>query len=228
MVLPNQQAYIQFGDDHGGHGSVHGAFLAPELFVEADGSRLRMAAANWVPNWGPYFVRHAAALAYVHAICGDEMTDELPEWFHRGLAAYVERFVDDTNIKHFGKSFMAKGGCRGMEEWLEKYAIRSDMPETGRGDLGYNIYGAGLLFHFGMRGGNKAATDALQKITKAFADGKQKRVPAAVKAFGAACVKAEGEMVGRNGDSLERDGSGLDLGAAVGLLILVGVARERP
>lgn len=194
MVLPNLDAYQKFGDDHGGHASTHGAFLAEGLFVENAGSKLRMAAANWVKNWGPYYVRHAAALAYVHSVCGDEMTEQLPEWFHRGLAGYVELFVDDANIKHFGKQHKAKGGATDVAKWLEGYAIRSDMPERGRGDLYYNIFGAGLLFHFGMRGGNKPVTDALQKISKAFGDAKPKRVSAAVKAFGKAAGKAESDM----------------------------------
>ena len=192
VVLPSLAAYTKFGEDNGGAGSTHGAFLTPEFTLNIDGSQGRVGAAYWEKNWGPYFVRHAAGVALSYSICGEKLNDELPEWFHRALGGYVERHYDDAAIKFFGDAHKKKGGVKGVTKWLADYKISSELPERGIGDLSYNIFQAGLLVSFGMRGGNEDVTEGLQKVSAAFASGK--KVGAAVKAFGHVLGQNEADL----------------------------------
>ena len=110
-----------------------------------------------------------------HAFCGDS-TDDIPIWFHRAAGGYVERLFSQDHAKYFGKQHNDKGGISDdLGKWLDRYEISADLPVRGAGDIGYNVYQAGLILAFCMRGGNEEATAALQEVTKAFATRKNAR-----------------------------------------------------
>lgn len=191
IVLATQDSYAAFGADNGSGGSAHGAFLTDQFTLFVDGSRLRVGAAVWDKNWGPYYVRHATAVALNHALLGDE-TDDVPEWFHRALGGYVERHFSKDLARYFGAQHVKKGGVEGLKKWLSGFRISPDLPQRGKGDIGYNVYQAGLLLSFSMRGGNKKTTTALKKVTAAFTKGKKRA--AAIKTLGKVLSKQEAEL----------------------------------
>ena len=62
------------------------------------------------------------------------------------------------------------------------------------GDIGYHVYGAGLVLAFCMGGGDKAATEALLKVTDAFTSGK--KVAKNVRQLEKAIAKREQQLAG--------------------------------
>jgi hypothetical protein len=111
-------------------------------------------------SWGPFYVRHGAALAYVHALSEDAGID-LPAWFVQGLASSTSRFQSDHDAGHFGKLHQAKGGVRNLSGFFAAFAIDGNMESK---DIDYNIYQAGLCISFATRGGSAKSTAAFQAV----------------------------------------------------------------
>ena len=129
-------------------------------------------AANWgAKGWGPFYVRHAAALAVAHSFLG-KSADQVPDWFYRGLAGYSSRLYDANITKYFGSFHKKAGPPTDMEKFLAGFQISGDNPNQGKGTNDYNIYQAGLLVKFCMEGGDKDCTAALMDVTKAIGAGK--------------------------------------------------------
>ena len=190
-VVGSGDEYTELGAQQGGEGSAHGAFLTHRGSMKLDGTEGQVGVAMWDKSWGPYYTRHAAGLAICSAFCGDAR-DDVPEWFHRAIGGYVERHFNAHDAKFFGKQHESKGGVKDFAKWLADFKISGDLPERGFGDIGYNVYQAGLVLSFCMRGGDAKTTEALMKATAAFAAGK--KPTRAIRSLGRLLAKKEKEI----------------------------------
>ncbi|MCA8957397.1 MAG: hypothetical protein KDC87_15080, partial [Planctomycetes bacterium] len=172
-VVAKSGEYQDLGQRFGGGGSTYGAF---HMGVQFNGVRGREGVALWAEGWGPFYVRHATGLALCYSVLADEW-DDVPEWFYRAVGSYVDKHASSAEMQHFGKSHRKRGGVKDLAKWLKGYEISSELPGDGVGCLDYNIFQAGLLLSFCMRGGDADATKGLQAVTDALRDGK-KAVPA--------------------------------------------------
>lgn len=162
VVCADAEIYRELGAAIGGPGSAYGAFLA-----ERESEDLpvpgRIAACVWEPSWGEYYLRHAAGLATANSFFV-EVGAALPEWFARGVGSLAERHFSPGVAQHFGKQHLAKGGVKDLGSWLTSFSIG---PEMSPRDIDYNVYQAGLVLAFCMRGGDEEATKALMALTEA-------------------------------------------------------------
>jgi hypothetical protein len=176
-VVATQQEYVAVGTRVGAADSSYGAFVSEQdLQVFQIGLSGRPAVALWVESWGPYYVRHAAGLALAHAF-NQELGEQVPAWFARALGGYVDRFWNPQTISFFGNRFVQGGGLRKLDSWFEKFAIT---PEMESEEVASNIFQAGLLLDFALRGGNDAVTKAMKKVTEALAKGDGKGLTKAI------------------------------------------------
>ena len=185
LVVPTTADYVKFGDAYGAAGSAHGAFLADsqQFTLKIAGKSRPVAACNWgAKGWGPYYARHAAGLAIADSYFGKEAAD-IPIWFKRGLAGYASRLFSDQIATYFGKQHARYSSPEDLAKWISGFSISGDNPQSGANTNDYNIYQAGLLIKFCMRGGDKESTEALMAVTKAMSEGKG--ISAAVKKLGA-------------------------------------------
>jgi hypothetical protein len=143
-------------------------------------------------DWGTRYLRHAAAIAYAHAVAADrEIT--LPLWFLHGVASYTSRFQIESDASGFGKQHIQKGGVRNLKGFFSGFDISGERMEPLARDA--NIYQAGLMFAFAASGGDEAVTAALQEVTRLL-DGTQKgKADKAIGKLEAALVAAEPKIV---------------------------------
>ena len=163
MVVADADQYRELGAAVGAEGSAYDVFLASAV-RRGGGVEGRPAITYWHESWGPYWVRHAAALVAAHSFA-EKAGAKLPEWFLRGVGGMAERHYNKGVASFFGKQHLAKGGVKDLDSWLSKFRIA---PDLERRQLDYNIYQAGLVIRFCMNGGDTKATDALMAVTKAF------------------------------------------------------------
>jgi hypothetical protein len=176
-VVANQQEYVAVGTRMGAGDSSYGAFVAEQdLQAFQIGLNGKPAVALWAESWGPYYVRHAAGLAVVHAFA-QELGAQVPAWFARAIGGHVDRFWNPQTIGFFGNRFVQGGGLRKLDTWFEKFAIT---PEMENEEIATNIFQAGLLLDFASRGGDDAVTKAMSKVTEAFASGDGKELGQAI------------------------------------------------
>lgn len=162
VVCADAEIYRELGAAIGGPGSAYGAFLAERQADDLPVSG-RVAACVWEQNWGEYYLRHAAGLATANSFFA-EVGAGLPEWFARGVGSLAERHFSPGVAQHFGKQHLAKGGVKDLESWLSSFAIN---PQMSPREIDYNVYQAGLVLAFCMRGGDEEATKALMAVTEA-------------------------------------------------------------
>lgn len=165
VVCPSSDEYRQLGEAIGGAtSSGYGAFVAEG---EAPWEQINLTSAPVVANfgeegWGPYYVRHATGLAYARALT-DQVEAELPYWLVCGVASLGERHL--TAAAHFGEQHVRKGGVKDLEDWFADFEISAQVPKER---CEYNVFQSGLVLSYGMYGGDKKATEALQALTAAF------------------------------------------------------------
>lgn len=190
MVLANDEQFRAVGNAIGAEGSAHGAFLADgQINVAGNPDPVRPAVAYWHESWGPYYVRDAAALGYLHALTSESKA-ELPLWFQRGVGGMLERHSNEEHAKFFGKQHLAKGGVKDLADWFSGFTISGDLETT---QIDFNIYQAGLLLMFCLYGGDAEATATMQEVTAAF--GKDGRaLERAVQKLEKVLVKKEAEL----------------------------------
>ena len=182
--------FKEMGAQIGAEGSAYGAFLAVQnVRQEATNREFRPAVANWIKDWGPYYVRHATGLAYLHALAEEAGAKDLPTWFERGVAALAERFYLPEIAKHYGQQHVAKGGVQDLAKWFSEYTISGDVDSPR---LDYNVYQAGLVLVFCRDGGDAKATEALKEVTQAFQNGKN--VEKAVQNLEKVMLKKDAEL----------------------------------
>ena len=190
MIAVDADHFRDLGAQIGAEGSAYGAFLAVNnVRQESTGREFRPAIANWLKDWGPYYVRHATGLAYLHSRAEESGAQDLPAWFERGVAAIPERFYLAEIAKHFGKLHIAKGGVQELAKWFSEFTISGDIENS---KLDFNVYQAGLVLVFCRDGGDAKATDALKEVTQAFEKGKN--VEKAIQNLEKVMVKKEAEL----------------------------------
>ncbi|MFO1076542.1 MAG: hypothetical protein U1E73_02315 [Planctomycetota bacterium] len=193
MIAITTEEYQQLGTALGDETSSTSAFLMREearLRIPSQGE-LRAGICIAKGDWAPYNVRHAAGLAYVQAKCADADAT-VPLWFLHGAAAYASRFENDYDAGHFGKQHIQKGGVKNLKSWFSSFAINGEMEPK---DIDYNLYQAGLIFHFATQGGDAAVTDAMQAVTKAFEARKSSDVEKAIAGLTKILIASEEKMV---------------------------------
>lgn len=162
-IAADKDEYLALGNAVGAEGSAYAVFLATEDAEVRGLGVVRPVIMDWQDDWGPYWMRHAAGLAYAAAIARD-LEAELPLWFVRGVAGYAERHYNPGIAKHYGRLHLEKGGVQDVGDWFEKFEISGNLsPQM----LDYNIYQAGLVLDFAMTGNDPDATAAMQAVSDA-------------------------------------------------------------
>lgn len=153
---------VKTSDDHrlianqrgAGGGSSYGAYLAQS-------TNGNIGVAHDDENWGPFYARHAVALA-VADNWGRLVEEPVPAWFARAVGSLASRHQDAYYSGAFGKQHVAKGGIPDLSSWFSSFAIGADAPNDAL------VYQAGLNLAFAMRGGEAPVTAKLEAVTKAF------------------------------------------------------------
>src|SRR5262249_37105620 len=99
-------------------------------------------------DWGQRYIRHCAGLSYAHG-AAEEAGVDLPLWFLHGIGSYTSRFQNDADAGWFGKQHRDKGGVKNLKSFFSGFAISGEMESTA---IDYNIYQAGLLLSFAVKG----------------------------------------------------------------------------
>lgn len=178
VVAGTEDEYRTLGSDMGGAGSAYGAFLGEDdrpvsLPLQGD---VVPGVCHWHKDWGPYYARHAAGLAYVNGVRLDAGA-ALPHWFVQAFGSYASRFADRFVAGHFGEQHVQKGGVKDLKDWFASFAISGDMESKA---IDANVYQAGLMLSFATGGGDKKVTDAMLEISNALASGQAKGVDKSV------------------------------------------------
>ena len=172
IIAKTRAEYVDLGTSLGDGTDIVGAFLIredAEMSIPDQGV-VRPAVCNFESkDWGPLLLRHAAAIAYVNGVAAEAGAD-MPLWFVHGCGTLTSRFENDRLAGGFGKQHLAKGGVGPIKSWLSNFDLSPDLSQK---EIDYNLYQAGLMLAYGMRGGDQSTTDALMNVTNALsADGK--------------------------------------------------------
>lgn len=108
-------------------------------------------------NWGTRYIRHAAALAYANQ-CAEEAGADLPLWFLHGVGSYTSRFQTDSDAGWLGKGRSAKN----LKSFFAGFKIDSGMEDK---EIATNIFLAGLMLHYAVKGGDAKCTDLMMAVT---------------------------------------------------------------
>lgn len=163
QIAATTDQYRELGNAIGAEGSAYAVFLAVADAEVAGIGTVRPVVMNWDKDWGPYWLRHAAGLAYVAAI-GRDLGADLPLWFQRGVAGYAERHFNPGVASFFGKQHLQKGGVQNLENWFDRFEISGNLESRM---LDFNVYQAGLVLDFAMNGNDDDATEAMLAVSEA-------------------------------------------------------------
>lgn len=162
MVASTNDEYTQLGNQFGDGTDAAGAFLmTDEAVMTVNGREVRPAITVNDKDWGERYLRHAAGIAYINAVAELDGVD-LPLWFVHGVGALTSRFQNDSDAGWFGKQHVQKGGVGNVKSFFNSFAIDSSIDPK---QIGFNIYQAGLLLSYAMRGGDQEVTDAMVAVT---------------------------------------------------------------
>jgi hypothetical protein len=192
LIASTREEYAGFGTQIGDAASAYGAFLGvPDRPFKVEGQDVRVGCCTWDnKDWGPYYVHHAAGLAYAGAICAEAGAD-LPHWLMQGFGSLASRFSNRSVAAFFGKQHVTKGGVKDLKAWFNSFDVNGEMePAT----IDYNIYQAGLLLAFVKDSKDAKVTEAMLEVTKALAAGKSKSAEKAVDKLHALLVGKEAEI----------------------------------
>lgn len=165
-IAKTNDEYLDFGNATGGGGSAYGAFLSEALLDIPGIGPCRPVFFNNLKDWGEYYCKHAGALAFAYAHCAAHEI-EVPRWFLRGVGGLAERFQLPGHASHFGKQHIAKGGVKSLKSWFSAFDINGDMAST---TIDFNVFQAGLVLEYAMRGGDEKVTAAMQDVSKAIVE----------------------------------------------------------
>ncbi len=189
MIAADQDQFITLGTQIGGEGSAYDIFIAERELSGIGGfEAARPTIMNNHKSWLLYFTKNAAATAYVSGLALDAEA-ELPLWFVRGVGALASHFQTPGIAAWFGKQHLAKPNpAQDLKAWFSGYQISGEVP---RATIDFNIYQAGLVLEFAMRGGNADASKAIQAVTAAFAARDGKAISKTIGALEKTIVKNE-------------------------------------
>ncbi|MCB9884404.1 MAG: hypothetical protein H6838_02875 [Planctomycetes bacterium] len=192
IVAATESEYRDLGAGLGDGSDAAGAFLLREDAVMhvVNQGEVRAGICYYdggAKGIGTFYVRHAAAMAYAQGLAVD-MGVDLPTWFLHGAGAVASRFENDSDAGWFGKQLAQKGGVRNLKGFFSSFAISGDMEPT---DISINIYEAGLMLVFAMRGGDEKATQALMDVTDILSGKKKGGIDKAIKQLETRLIEAE-------------------------------------
>jgi len=165
-VAAGNEQYTQLGTQFGAEGSSYSAFIATQEMDLPGLGLVRPIVANWQDDsWGAYFLRHGAGLAFAYGLCADAEFEQAPIWFLRGVASLAERYYDPGIASWYGGLHLQQGGVKELGPWFDTYEIG---PNQDWDAISYNVFQAGLVLDFAMKGGDDEATKAVQAVSAAF------------------------------------------------------------
>lgn len=164
IIAKTNAEYNDYGQSFGDGTDIVGAYLISDEaeFSFRQQGIIRPSVCNNHKTWGPYYLRHAAALGYVNAIA-EEAGVDLPLWFVHGVGTFASRFSNDSDAGWFGKQHVAKGGVTSIKSFFKTFALSSDVEQR---QIDHNLYQAGLLLSYATQGGNAEVTDAMVRVTE--------------------------------------------------------------
>jgi len=191
LIAETLQKYQHFGAVFSDGTDVAGAFLAndredaqvrvPYLGV------VRPAVAFNEKDLGPYYVRHAAAMAALRGVA-DDVGADLPPWFYQAVGSLASRFIQDHDAAWFGKQQMQRGGVRKLKGFFGGFGINGEMEPS---EVSAQIYLAGLMLAYASSpGAEPGAAGAFKAIVAAFTDSHGGKVASAVE-------KLQHELIGK-------------------------------
>jgi len=171
-IAKTTEDYQEIGKEIGTGDDVFGVYIAGGNGADSaqtiDGSDSRLVIMNYgEPRARPYFARHAAGLAMCCSFLPAE-GDDVAAWFLRGVAAYASQHLGPGDSKWYAQQQQKKGGLSNLQEWFGDFKVSIDVSADA---VDGNIFQAGLLIAFCLKGGDKQATDALLKVRRACTEG---------------------------------------------------------
>lgn len=194
IVAATEDQHRDLGNQMGDEGSSYGAFLGTgeRPFTVSFLGDVIPAVCHWHKDWGPYYARHAAGLAYCNSMCLDAGA-EVPRWFLQSFGSYASRFTNPYLAGYFGEQHVQKGGVKTLKSWFNGFAINGEMEAK---DIDANIYQAGLMLSFATQGGDAKVTEAMLEVTAEFTAGKGKAVAKAIEKLQKLLVDREDAIKG--------------------------------
>lgn len=192
VIAATESEFNDWGQRLGDETSAYAVFLAEEggtVHVPLQGD-VRPVVCHMHELWGPYHIRHAAAMGHVAGLCV-ESGARLPLWCLHAFGALASRFDSPGEGGYFGKQHMKLGGVPDLQSWFNSFAINADKSAN---DLEINIYEAGLVLSFAAEGGNDAAIEAVQELTEAFDKGRGKAIEKAADKLRDTVVREEAAL----------------------------------
>lgn len=170
LIAATRTEYQDYGNQMGDGTDACGAFLASEeaAVTLPNLGTLRLAVCDNDKDMGSRFVRHASALAAVHAVAAEAGVD-LPLWMEHGFASCTSRFQEESDAGWFGKQHLQRGGVGSVKSFFPSFGISGEMQPT---DISHNLYQAGLLLSFAASGQDEKCTEALKAVSAILAGGK--------------------------------------------------------
>ena len=193
LVAATDSEYRELGQAFGHGVDAAGAFLMGEegaLTLPLVGE-VKAAICFNHKDWGQFYIRHCAAMAYAHGVAEDGGHD-LPLWLLYGVGAVTSRFDSDHDAAWFGKQHVQKGGVRNLKAFFAGFTISGDMEST---DIDYNIFQAGLLLAYCLNGGDAKAAEALKGVTDVLSGEAKGSLDKAVSKLQAQLIEDEAKVV---------------------------------
>ena len=194
QIAETIEKYQEFGAALSDGTDAAGAFLAREE------ARIRIPMVGEVrpviyyneKNLGPYYMRHAAAMAAVQGVAQD-VGAELPLWFLQAVGGLASRFENERDAGWFGQQQMQRGGIGNLKAFFAGYAINGEMEPSA---VSGNIFLAGLMLSFASaKDADPAAQAALQAVTAALAEpGKGAKVGATIDKLSTMLIASEAKI----------------------------------
>jgi hypothetical protein len=192
VIGATESEFRDLGNDIGDETSAYGGFLADKTISVPNQGEVRPGVCNWHKDWGPYYLRHAAGLAYAYGVAKDAGL-QMPLWMLHGFGSVASRFENESDAGFFGKQHLEKGGVKNLKSFFATFAINGEMENKA---IDYNVYQAGLVLHFAMQGGDPATTEAMQAVTSAVQPDKAGDFDKALARLTSTLVAKEAEIKG--------------------------------
>ena len=181
--------FRQLGQAFSDGTDASGAFLmGEEGRIRVPGlGEVRGGITHYPKDLGPYYLRHAVALAFTHGVASEHGV-ELPSWFQQGLGSLARYFMNESDAGWFAKPLAQKGGARNLKGFFAGFAISGDMEST---DISATLYQAGLMIAYARRSGDEQAKALLQDVVDVATGKKKGGIEKPIKALEAHLIASE-------------------------------------
>lgn len=189
MAAGTEEEYRTLGTQLGDGTDAAGACLIREeamLNVPLQGE-VRAGLADYRKDLGPYYLRHAIALAYANGLAADAGVD-LPAWFLQGFGSLARYFMNDSDAGWFSKPLLQRGGARNLKGFFAGFAISGDLESS---EISAVLFESGLMHAYAMRGGDAKATELFTAAVEVVAGKKKGGLEKPLKALEEQLIQAE-------------------------------------